>query len=247
MLDVLDFNRSCEEARGTVLPLSGVPVWYFRCGHCGFIFTEYADAWTAAEFSKNVYNSDYTGVDPDWADVRPRYFADLVWSLFGDRLRSLRVLDYGAGSGAFVDHLAGRGVDVSGFDPFARNEHLRLRPCGRFELIGCFEVLEHSPFPRALLSDLDSLLSENGLILLSTTLSDGKPTAPRLTWPYAAPRNGHFSLFSARSLELLFADAGYRVGSFDGELHAAIKAIPSFAGHLFERKAWSHGPSIETG
>ncbi len=233
LLDVLDFNRSCEEARGRALPLAGVPVWYRRCGDCGFIFTDFVDAWSPEDFAARIYNETYMTVDPDFAEVRPRFFADRLGSLFGDRLMALRILDYGAGSGALADRLRERCAEVVGYDPFAGRTELRTRPSGRFDLLLAFEVFEHAAFPRQLVEDLSTFLADPGLMLFSTSLSDGQPTSPRLTWPYAAPRNGHVSLYSARSLQTLFVQTGHQVGSFDLELHAAFRTVPDFARHLF--------------
>lgn len=232
LLDVIDFNRTCEEARGIVFPLAGIPVWYRRCSACGFVFSNHADTWSPAEFEARIYNEEYRRIDPDFAGARPRFFLERLQSLFGDRLRPLRILDYGAGDGALVDLMRGAGLDAVGYDPYSRRPDFRQRPTSRFDLVLAFEVFEHSVDPKGLVQDMAQLLDPQGLLLFSTTLNDGRPLFPRLAWPYAAPRNGHFSLYSAHSLDVLFAGVGRRVGSFDSELHAAFGEVPDFARHV---------------
>ena len=45
---------------------------------------------------------------------------------------------------------------------------------GRFNLITSFEVFEHVPDVNHLISTLSSLVEEDGIVLFSTYLSDGK-------------------------------------------------------------------------
>ena len=72
LFGVVDFNRCCEIPGGIKLPLTGTPVYYRRCGACGFLFTDAFDDWSDAEFKTNIYNAGYLAVDPDYAQARPR-------------------------------------------------------------------------------------------------------------------------------------------------------------------------------
>src|SRR5271165_5763744 len=76
LLDVVDFNKSCEERNGRFLTLAGLPVYYALCGDCGFCFAPDLYKWTLDEFSAKVYNDDYLQVDPDYQEARPRADAD---------------------------------------------------------------------------------------------------------------------------------------------------------------------------
>ena len=99
-----------------------------------------------------------------------------------------------------------------------------------------FEVFEHAPDVQAVLSSLDSLLVKPGVVLFSTLLSDGHiGSGERLTWWYAAPRNGHVSLHSRKSLTLLGASHGFSFGSLAENFHAYWKEVPAWASHLFGR------------
>ena len=93
---------------------------------------------------------------------------------------------------------------MTGYDPFSSP----TRPEGKFDLITCFEVIEHSPDPMGTLREMNSLLAPGGGILLGQSLQPPNIHELRCSWWYCAPRNGHCSTFTARS----FAVAGDQVG-----------------------------------
>ena len=84
---------------------------------------------------------------------------------------------------------------------------------------------------------LAALLAPDGLLLASTLLSDGQlPPGRPLDWWYASPRNGHISLFSARSLRVLAGRHGLEVASFNPGLHALWRGgFPPWARHLLQQ------------
>ena len=230
--DVVDFNKSCVEGSGTFLPLSGVPIYYYRCQGCGFCFAAEMCRWTPEEFGRRVYNDEYTQVDPDWIEVRPRGNAAHLAELFGPDGRGVRHLDYGGGIGLMSDLLQGAGWNSKSYDPFVDRD-VKLQDLGKFDLITSFEVFEHVPDPARLVDDLASLLREDGLVYFSTLVTEAS-IAPhqRLTWWYAAPRNGHISLYTRQSLALLGARQGFRFGSIDSNLHMYWRTVPAWARHL---------------
>jgi SAM-dependent methyltransferase len=230
---VVDFNKSCEEARGKYLPPAGIPVQYCRCGHCGFCFAPEMYRWKPEEFARKVYNSDYAQVDPDYLDARPRGFAATLTRTFGDAAAELRHLDYGGGNGLLTAILLDAGWQSASYDPFVDSD-VRLDDFGKFDLITSIEVFEHVPNPRQLVSDLASLLDDDGLLLFSTLLSDGNIAAGQpLRWWYASPRNGHISLYSRESLAILGSREGFKFASLSADFHAYWKRMPAWGRHLF--------------
>jgi SAM-dependent methyltransferase len=206
-----------------------VPVYYRRCETCGFIFTGYFDAYTSTDCETQIYNDDYAAIDPDFAERRPAANAALIDKMFGAARGDVSLLDYGGGSGKLAEILGSHGWTCQSFDPFHGSQPA---PAGRFELVTCFEVFEHTPDPRGLLAGLHDLLSDDGLILFSTLLQPPNIEQLRLNWWYAAPRNGHISLFSKQSLAALCRDSGLVFASFNEGLHAAFRRLPDFAAHL---------------
>ena len=233
LFGVVDFHKSCEEARGRRLALSGCPVYYRRCTRCGFAFTSDFDGWPAEDFQRHIYNGDYILVDPDFAEARPAGNARLVAESFAGSRETMRILDYGGGQGLLAERLCAEGFSAESYDPFSHyDEQPDGMPKGKFGLITCFEVMEHLPAPRETVAVMDSLLLEEGAILFSTLVQPEEFAREGLGWWYAAPRNGHISLYSTAALALLFKPLGMKVVSFNAALHMAYRRVPEFARHL---------------
>ncbi len=232
-LGTVDFNKSCEEVRGKILPPAGIPIEYFCCRRCAFSFAPQLYQWTLEEFSEKIYNQDYAAVDPDYLDARPRANATHLLRLFPAWSPELGHLDYGGGNGLLSQILLDEGWYSASYDPFVDRD-LRLDDFGKFNLITAFEVFEHVPDPVRLVADIDTLIDDDGIVLFSTLLSDGNIGLGRsLDWWYLGPRNGHISLYSTGSLAALGARRGFNFGSFAPNFHAYWKRIPAWAKHLF--------------
>ena len=118
ILDVVDFNKSCEEVRGTYLPLLGEPIYYFLCSQCGFCFAPEMQRWPIEKFQKKVYNDDYMKVDPDCIEARPRANAHNLLQKLPRLPSGIRHLDYGGGNGVLSQVLKDNGWDSTTYDPF---------------------------------------------------------------------------------------------------------------------------------
>lgn len=199
--DVVDFNKVAGETNYYAFGASGIHVSYHRCGECGFLFTNFFDDWQADDFRRFVYNEDYGAVDAEYAGARPRRTAEQISKLLAGQ-ESLRVLDYGAGNGLFSHYMADRGFAfVEGYDPFSQP----IRPVGKFEVVTCMEVLEHSKDPVATMRDIVSFLADDGCIILGQSLQPPEIEKLRANWWYCAPRNGHCSTFADRTLSVIAA------------------------------------------
>ena len=232
LLDVVDFTKNCEELHGFFLPLSGIPVYYRMCENCGFVFsTDFWD-WRDEDFRVGIYNPDYIQVDPDYLTVRPQANAQRLHELLGAKKEHLRHLDYGGGNGTCSAALVANGWNSTSCDPFSEPAN-DITTRGRFNLITAFEVFEHVPRPDELMRRLIPLMDSACLVIFSTLTSDLKLVRnQRINWWYCAPRNGHISLYSKRSLELLGDRFDLRSGSFDEGLHCYFNQLPHWAQHL---------------
>ena len=214
---VVDFNKTCEANRDRFFPLAGIPVWYHRCTNCQFLFSEQFDRWTADMFRQHIYNADYLQVDPDAAGSRARGNVSGMIGL-ARRVNAVRVLDYGGGDGTLARGLTENGIDAVSWDPMRDNEP--APPAGGFDLVSAYEVLEHTPTPLQTCAQALSFLRPGGLFVFSTlTQDDLRPQA--CDYWYIAPRNGHISIHTSRSLELLFARLGRKVQHFNALMHLA--------------------------
>lgn len=208
-----------------MFPVSGVEVRYHRCVDCGFLFTDHFARWEPAEFSRRIYNDDYLLADPPFADERPEKLSHFLATALGDEHRALGMLDYGGGVGALEQKLRARGfVNVQTFDPHhPSNARLPERPVA---LVTAFEVVEHVWDQHALANQVSSLVAPGGCLVFSTLLQPTELDRANASWWYACPRNAHMSLHTARSLERLWSNIGFRLHSLSDELHVAF-ATPS--------------------
>ena len=59
LFGVVDFSKNCRELDGFFLPVSGIPIYYYRCPDCDFIFTTFFDDFTDEDMKAHIYNDDY--------------------------------------------------------------------------------------------------------------------------------------------------------------------------------------------
>lgn len=230
-MGAVDFNKCCEDRRRVALPLSGRRVIYHRCPACALVFTGDFDAWSRDDFRREIYNEGYAAADPDYAESRPAASADLIGTLFGEACRGLEVLDYGGGDGALAV-LLGRqhGMAADVYDPF--NPACDVPPGRTYPLVTCFEVLEHTPDPRATIRKIASLVRTDGMVVFSTLVQPADFLRSGLDWWYVAPRNGHVTIYSAQALQALWAELGFQLVSHGDNLHLAFRTLPTFARRL---------------
>jgi len=233
LFGVVDFNRSCEDFRRRPLPLAGVAVYYRRCGFCGFLFSDGFDDWPPAAFARHIYNDGYAAVDPDYAETRPVANAATVGRLFARDKARLRILDYGGGAGRLAQLLRADGfLAAETYDPFVP-AFARL-PAAVFDVVTCFETLEHLPDPNAGIAAIAARVAPSGLVLLTTLVQPADFDKQGMSWWYIGPRNGHISLFSRRALAQAWRRHGFKLGSYDDNTHIAFRALPDFARHLLK-------------
>lgn len=233
LFGVVDFAKNCLEKRGLRLPLTGWPIYYRRCGACGFLFTTAFDRWSQADFAAGIYNEGYAQVDPDYAALRPRATAQVIVKLFGASADRLSLLDWGAGNARLEQELrAGGFTDVQSYDPF--NPAIATLPERRFDLILSFETLEHVPDPLATVRQIGGHLKPDGGLFFSTLLQPEKGMT--MDWWYASPRNGHISIFTREALRRLCGEIGLRCFSLNNNLHLATAGRADWLRHLFRTK-----------
>lgn len=232
LFDVCDFATHCHRPPTGAETLTGIAVYYYRCSACGFLFTPLTDGWSVQEFQAHIYNDDYYRIyDPGYADERPRANANMIARFFGANRQNLSVLDYGGGDGALCRILSQEHgfADALSYDPISQPD--QPLPARRFDLVSCFEVLEHVNDPLPVIRQLGALA--DGMVLFSTLVQPADIETQRLRWWYAAPRNGHISLFSRPALAAAWRSTGMTLGSFNDNLHVAFRQPPAFATHLF--------------
>ena len=227
LFSVVDFSKSCEEHHGKRLPLVGIPVYYRRCGTCGFLFTDAFDDWSVDEFRAHIYNDDYPSVDPDYLTKRPKWNADQVTNFWGEIRTTVRVLDFGGGNDALCSALRANGFSTAiSYDPIV--PEFSRRPAGKFDLVTCFETIEHMPDPMAGIASILEFADDPGLILYSTVALPADTDVGGAGWWYVAPRNGHVSIFTPQALAAAWGHHGYKTVSQNQNIHFAFRTLPPY-------------------
>ena len=208
--DIVDFNKACDPSlysRG----LSAIPVIYRSCRQCQFIFTDFFDTFTGEQWRKYVYNAEYAELDPDYLHLRPRTNARIIneYLGMGHRKDSIIGLDFGGGNGKTAALLRAVGWKFDTFDPFDFSDVPPTR-VGTYNFCSALEVFEHIPDPVGSLRSIIEMSSRDRLIIMIGTLLNDHAISneTRLSWWYIAPRNGHVSCYSLKSLQILGAQFG---------------------------------------
>jgi len=224
LFDVLDFNKMCTKST-SISPVIGVPVYYRLCDDCRFIGTDFFDNFSKTLWAGLVYNNDYyLSVDPEYREIRPKANAAVIDALLCGGKQDWYGLDYGGGNGSTAHHLRDMGYRYDCYDPFGSST-VTDRSRRHFNFCSVFEVAEHIPDPKMFLADLLSWCSPDRVaILIGTHVHDKAITdVTKLQWWYAAPRNGHVSLYSRQSLKVLAGQFNLDCLSFTEQTHLLTK------------------------
>lgn len=224
-LSDVDLNKTCGDANKHFPEKSGITVPYFRCSNCDFIYTDFFDLFTSELWEDIIYNEAYyQDIDPDYAHVRPHTDAKFAKALLDTFANCSTAIDYGAGNGLLSSRLRAMGYNYDAYDPFG---HVFLNPANKHKYSMCtaFEVIEHTPNPNVFFSNILELCPSKHLLLVVGTVTHNKQdiTAGLNSWWYAAPRNGHISLFSRKSLDILANKNRLRYWSLSKNTHIFYK------------------------
>ncbi len=206
----LKFGLPRNKKTGHPIPDEPDDAWYYECDSCHFLFTPAHDQ---SDHTK-IYDETYwDNQDPDWYGRVSQTFrlVALANELLGLRTDSLEILDFGCGSGGFVEKgRADLGLKVWGTDiiPSFVGKEFFLADLGdrKFDVITACEVIEHLPDPRAVFDLIRKHLKSPGVFAFQTAEWDHRSL--NRDWWYLGPHNGHISLFSRGGLDYVFESMG---------------------------------------
>jgi hypothetical protein len=177
-------------------------VRYFRCPACDLIQSE--EPWWLGEAYSSAITSFDTGAIA--RNVRCARLTTATAWLLGVTPQS-HCADFGGGHGVFVRMMRDLGFYFALCDKYAQNLFARgfeADPTQRFDLVTCFEVLEHFA---DVSGELDRMFSpRHDAILVSTVLHRGH----REGWWYYGPTHGqHIAFYSRQSMQFIAQRFGY--------------------------------------
>ena len=187
---------------------------YCFCDRCQFLFVE------APEWLKEVYKDPIniydTGVLARNISLSRRV-AVIIYFFFS---REGRFLDYAGGYGILTRLMRDVGFDFYWYDPHSTNLVARgfelVEANSNFELLTCFEVLEHLVDP---IKEIEKMFRFSDSILLSTQLLPDSIPKPH-EWPYYGLKHGqHVSFYSLKTLQFIAKKFGCNLYSYKKALY----------------------------
>ncbi len=232
LLGEIAFNKGHEKEDNIKIPEDGKYIPYYNCTFCGFIFTTYFDQWSDDQFKRYIYNDAFFSQDMNRStkaeipskptDSSSSSAASSSSYMDGLKLQhliqqfqsggllkkektELNVLDFGSAGNpgdtakAFIDN----GYKITCYDPYTSG--VKYEPLtGLFDVIYLVEVIEHCFDLDATLKLISGHLHDDGIILLTTNLQPYPAPADVINHWYITPRTGHVSIFTFKSLFVLF-------------------------------------------
>ena len=222
-LGSVDFSKTCHDRHGVkVFQNTGCEVPYQKCLNCGFIFSTYADDWTAEELQKLIYNEEYhktDGILPGWEEglVNTRKKAsysrgDVLIQNFGlSPEQNIKILDFGSGGNPGATGLCflDKNFDLTSYEPFCYNGKANTQlKYHKYDFIYAVETIEHVVDFDELCRFMATHLSDTGMLHIQTALHPNPTNQTVLDSWYISPKNGHFSIFTHKAIFMLFKSIG---------------------------------------
>lgn len=211
------------------------------CASCGLVYVKHRRSAQdiADDWSESLFGSAYTAAIPA-VKARLTYVAEFLHGEVG--VRGKRVLDIGAGEGAFLDLLRRPeyGAEVFGVEPSKRNgermaqlgiphlvgtieDYARQAPRDRFDAVTIMWTLENCQDARGMLRAARSVLKPQGHLLVATGSRILVPfKKPLHAYLGPNPADTHALRFSANTLRGMLAVSGFEVAKTNRHLDSDI-------------------------
>jgi 2-polyprenyl-3-methyl-5-hydroxy-6-metoxy-1,4-benzoquinol methylase len=221
---------------------SGLRFAIVRCRHCGLAYT---NPRPTAETIGRFYPANY--LPHESREGRRVRAPSRFWSrVFGRpcperrgllaRIGTGRLLDFGCGSGSYLERMADRGWRVTGLDTSPRVvqalrhdrgfdarlgtlPHPDLAP-GSFDVVTMWQALEHVHRPLAVLRAAHELLVPGGMIVIAVPNLDSLAAYWFGEHWFGLDLPRHLTHFTPKTLTEMLRVAGFRVESVRGLVHA---------------------------
>jgi 2-polyprenyl-3-methyl-5-hydroxy-6-metoxy-1,4-benzoquinol methylase len=143
-------------------------------------------------------------------------------------VKSGKLLDIGCGRGFFLTNFVGSNVDYFGIEPRRRiSEEAQKRvgenkifcgtlkeanlPDSHFDIVTMINLIEHLPFPKETLNEVNRIMKNSGLLLIETpNVESMVPKILGKRW-HAFLEYEHHYFFSKDTLTRMLKDTGFRV------------------------------------
>ncbi len=178
-------------------------VW--RCRECVSLHCEEVE-------NISSYYENYTLHSED----KLNYFANAWFSVILRRLenngltKKHSMLDYGCGTGLFLDYLRGKGYNnCTGYDAYVSKYKQPSALSAHYDVVVSFDVIEHVESPKALIQTFENLLKPGGLLCIQTPRADGIDLSDPEEYIHILHMPYHIHILSERVLLDLCGESGF--------------------------------------
>ena len=235
----LSLNKSQKcilcQSKTTKVFLSWKKYKLYECNNCEAIFAniDLKQFSKSNFFSKNeVKKKDFYQEMVSTFNYRKKLFAPERYEYLKSKFKKLNkgftVLDYGCGSGYFIEYLNSKGLKAKGIDldmqavEFCRNRDLDVNnhelnkeENNQYDLITMFDSIEHLYEPEQLFKFANKKLKKNGKILAYTPNIRSLSTQLMGADHNAFAVFDHVCFYNIKSLKYLASKTGFDVESID--------------------------------
>jgi hypothetical protein len=191
---------------------------YRFCEQCKFLFVE-SPEWMDEAYKEPINISD-TGLVA--RNLTLSRVTSVILYLFFDK--EGKFLDYAGGYGIFTRLMRDIGFDFYWHDPYSPNLVARgfelVDSMSGFELLTCFEVLEHLREP---MKEIEKMSRLSDSILFTTTLLSADIPKPNDWYYYGLDHGQHISFYSFETIQFIAKTLGYNLCSNRTNIHMLTK------------------------
>lgn len=175
---------------------------YYQCSSCRLLFSNPIDQ------DGMVGGEHEEGRNELQNHLRVDRISDMI---IGSRKEDVHILDFGCGHGYFIDDLKKAGyTNVVGYDAY-NEAYCRIPETNKFHIVTMVEVAEHISYPFVEFDLINRSLVHGGVLMIETSFVDiaEDDKIPLEDFFYIAPQNGHSTIHSHHSLDLLMVFKGF--------------------------------------
>jgi hypothetical protein len=192
-------------------------VIYYKCGNCGFLFTE-NPYWLEEAYSRPMNLSD-TGIIS--RNLQNSFVTtNILYYIFNS---NLKCIDYAGGYGIFTRLMRDIGFDYYWYDPYTPNLVSQGFEFDEYSMnadfVTAFEVFEHFSNPS---EELKKMLQFSESIFLTTEIIPVN-IPPKEWWYYGFEHGQHISFYSFKTLETLCGKFDLNYYSLSNSFHLITK------------------------
>lgn len=220
-------NQSCPACNDTQLYYEDK---FWNCKNCNYLFADKLSAESLNSYYQKDIGLRVQNILEDHQS-KLRKYAELAYTYISKRERGLSVCDIGCGTGLFLVKVKKLGNKVYGYDINKSQTTLAKRVnklsnvsyaqtlkeyCEKknikknsFDVITCFEVIEHIPDVNKFLKEINTYLKPNGVLILSTPNNDRIQMKEKWDYPPI-----HVSRFKRFNMEKFFTKNGLQLQKY---------------------------------